>query len=108
MKKAAGLRCRINGFQNPFRSTYFACLSMAAEMSTGVLAMAHLYKKHSSCFYAGCEGKNQFILKKAVGHHFTCNDGRLFRQAIERVYRPVNPELCRRNLSALMGQGSSG
>ncbi|HMU57084.1 MAG TPA: thioesterase, partial [Chitinophagaceae bacterium] len=30
--------------QNPFRSTYFACLSMAAEMSTGALALAHLYK----------------------------------------------------------------
>jgi hypothetical protein len=30
--------------QNPFRSTYFACLSMAAELSTGSLAMAHLYK----------------------------------------------------------------
>ena len=30
--------------KNPFRSTYFACLSMAAEMSTGALAMAHLYK----------------------------------------------------------------
>ena len=30
--------------QNPFRSTYFACLSMAAEMSTGALAMAHIYK----------------------------------------------------------------
>src|SRR5687768_8399045 len=27
--------------QNPFRSTYFACLAMAAEMSSGVLAMAH-------------------------------------------------------------------
>ena len=31
--------------KNPFRSTYFACLSMAAEMSTGVLAMGHVYKK---------------------------------------------------------------
>lgn len=30
--------------QNPFRSTYFACLSMAAEMSTGALGMAHVYK----------------------------------------------------------------
>ena len=30
--------------QNPFRSTYFACLSMAAELSAGALAMAHLYK----------------------------------------------------------------
>src|SRR5690606_41972228 len=31
--------------QNPFRSTYFACLAMAAELSTGALAMAYVYKK---------------------------------------------------------------
>src|SRR5215204_1043055 len=34
--------------QNPFRSTYFACLSMAAEMSTGALAMANVYKRQPS------------------------------------------------------------
>ncbi|AYA38499.1 DUF4442 domain-containing protein [Hymenobacter oligotrophus] len=27
--------------KNPFRSVYFACLSMAAEMASGVLAMMH-------------------------------------------------------------------
>src|SRR5215471_532017 len=31
--------------KNPFRSTYFACLSMAAEMSTGALAMMQVYKR---------------------------------------------------------------
>lgn len=31
--------------QNPFKSTYFACQAMAAEMSTGVLAMGNLYKE---------------------------------------------------------------
>ncbi len=31
--------------KNPFRSTYFACLSMAAEMSTGSLAMAQCFKR---------------------------------------------------------------
>src|SRR5213595_52670 len=31
--------------QNPFKSTYFACLAMAAEMSTGSLAMAHVYQR---------------------------------------------------------------
>src|SRR5688572_24477216 len=31
--------------RNPFRSTYFACLSMAAEMSTGILALAQLYQR---------------------------------------------------------------
>src|SRR6187551_2352026 len=33
--------------KNPFRSTYFACLSMAAELSTGLLAMAFIYGKRS-------------------------------------------------------------
>ncbi len=31
--------------QNPFKSTYFACQAMAAEMSTGLLAMGHLYER---------------------------------------------------------------
>ena len=34
--------------QNPFRSIYFASLAMAAEMSTGVLAMARIYKRSPS------------------------------------------------------------
>ena len=29
--------------QNPFNSTYFACLAMGAEMSTGLLAMLNIY-----------------------------------------------------------------
>src|ERR1700743_3919580 len=29
--------------RNPFRSIYFACLGMAAEMSTGILAMSAVY-----------------------------------------------------------------
>jgi len=29
--------------QNPFRSTYFACQAMAAEMSTGVLALGYTH-----------------------------------------------------------------
>jgi hypothetical protein len=32
--------------QNPFRSTYFACLSMAAEMSTGALALGIYIKEN--------------------------------------------------------------
>lgn len=61
--------------KNPFRSTYFACLSMAAELSTGVLAMAHVYKKQPavSMLVTGIEGK---FYKKATGLTlFTCNDG---------------------------------
>jgi hypothetical protein len=69
--------------QNPFRSTYFACLGMAAEMSTGALAMAHLHKIDPpvSMLVTGIEGS---FLKKAVDlTTFTCNDGGLIRQTIQ-------------------------
>ena len=69
--------------QNPFRSTYFACLSMAAEMTTGVLAMANIHRRSPgvSMLVVGNEGK---FFKKATGSTtFTCTDGALIRSAIE-------------------------
>lgn len=62
--------------QNPFRSTYFACLSMAAEMSTGVLAMAATRHQgiRISMLIVGLE--SQFH-KKATGRViFTCEEGK--------------------------------
>ena len=32
--------------KNPFNSIYFAVLSMAGELSTGMLGLMHIYKKH--------------------------------------------------------------
>lgn len=71
--------------QNPFRSTYFACLSMAAEMSTGVLAMAHVYKREPAVSMLVLKTEAEFT-KKATGiTWFTCEDGVLIRQAIEEA-----------------------
>jgi hypothetical protein len=68
---------------NPFKSTYFACLSMAAEMSTGVLAMAHLYKREPAVSMLVLKVEGSF-LKKATGITvFTCEDGTMIRQTIE-------------------------
>ena len=68
--------------QNPFRSTYFACLSMAAEMSTGALAMAYLYKSDPPISMLVTKVESEYF-KKATGRsYFTCTDGSLFRQAI--------------------------
>ena len=39
--------------QNPFKSTYFACLSMAAEMSTGILGLTHIYKRNPGEYAGG-------------------------------------------------------
>lgn len=68
--------------KNPFRSTYFACLSMAAEMSTGILAMAQVYKRKPSIsmLVTGIEGK---FHKKATGlTYFECADGNKIIDAV--------------------------
>ena len=68
--------------QNPFRSTYFACLSMAAEMSTGSLAMAHLYKINPPVSMLVVKVESEYF-KKATGRtYFVCEDGELFDKAI--------------------------
>jgi hypothetical protein len=71
--------------RNPFRSTYFACLSMAAEMSTGILAMAPIYKRNPpvSMLVVGME---TIFTKKATGlTSFLCNDGAAIRAAIDKA-----------------------
>lgn len=71
--------------QNPFKSTYFACLSMAAEMSTGILAMAHIYQRKPAVSMLVLNVKGEFI-KKAVGKTtFTCEDGSLIKNIIEEA-----------------------
>ncbi len=67
---------------NPFRSTYFACLAMAAEMSTGVLAMAHTYQQSPAVSMLVLKVEGNFM-KKATGiTTFTCEDGRLVTQLV--------------------------
>ena len=69
--------------QNPFKSTYFACLAMAAELSTGLLAMMYTFKSVPpiSMLVVGLEAK---YFKKASGLTvFTCENGEAIRTAIE-------------------------
>jgi len=71
--------------QNPFKSTYFACLAMAAEMSTGLLGMMQVYKRQPavSMLVIGLEA---FYYKKATNRtDFICSDGELFEKKIEET-----------------------
>ena len=71
--------------QNPFRSTYFACQAMAAEMSTGVLALGHIYKRKPAVSML-VTGLKATYYKKAVSRtYFTCHQGEEIRQAIEQA-----------------------
>ncbi|MES1225436.1 MAG: PaaI family thioesterase, partial [Bacteroidota bacterium] len=70
---------------NPFRSTYFACLAMAAEMSTGVLCMMHVYKRSPKVSMLVIKLEANYF-KKATGiTTFTCNEGNAIREAIEKA-----------------------
>ncbi len=71
--------------KNPFRSMYFAVLAMAAELSTGILAVAFTYKNQPSVsmLVVKCEGE---FYKKAIGNiKFTCNDGLSIKTAINQT-----------------------
>lgn len=70
---------------NPFKSTYFACQSMAAEMSTGVLAMAQTYRQDPPISMLVLKVEGNFI-KKATGiTTFVCEDGQLIKQLIREA-----------------------
>jgi hypothetical protein len=68
--------------QNPFRSMYFACQAMAAEMSTGLLVMNGIY--------GSTPGISMLIIKNEAGYFkkatglitFICDEGEQIAAAI--------------------------
>jgi hypothetical protein len=69
--------------KNPFRSTYFASLAMAAEMSTGALALAHLYKRKPSVSMLLVKLEAEYFKKAVDKTTFVCQDGELIQRTIE-------------------------
>ncbi len=69
--------------KNPFRSIYFAVLSMAAELSTGILAFAQVYEQPVKVSMLVVGMQAQFF-KKATGTvQFSCHDGNAIQTAIQ-------------------------
>jgi hypothetical protein len=61
--------------QNPFRSTYFASLAMAAEMSTGVLALSNVYQRKPVVSMLVTKMEASYFKKAISTSFFTCEDG---------------------------------
>lgn len=69
--------------QNPFRSTYFASLAMAAEMSTGTLALGNVYKRTPPISMLLVNMQANYF-KKATGTiFFTCEQGKEITSLVE-------------------------
>lgn len=73
--------------RNPFRSIYFACLAMAAEMSTGILAMGHLYGRSPGVSMLVVSFQADFFRKATGTIRFVCADGEKIANAIEQAVR---------------------
>jgi len=71
--------------QNPFRSMYFAVQSMAAELTTGAIVIKKIGESGQQISMLVTNHKGSFT-KKAVGLiTFTCNDGNLIDEALQRT-----------------------
>lgn len=70
--------------QNPFNSIYFACQAMAAEMSTGMLALGHTYQSKPAISMLVIALEAQYFKKATSRIYFTCNNGLAVKEAIER------------------------
>lgn len=71
--------------QNPFNSMYFAVQAMAAEFTTGALVMLQVKKSGKSISILVANNKSTFT-KKATGRiTFTCNQGALIKETIQKA-----------------------
>jgi hypothetical protein len=92
--------------QNPFRSTYFACLAMAAEMSSGLLAMGHAGAAPAkvSMLVTGMEGL--FLKKAKQKTYFTCEAGNDIQHAIDEAVHSGSPSALTISVTGVADDGT--
>jgi len=71
--------------KNPFKSIYFAVLSMTAELSTGALVLKNVHNTNQ-LYSTLVVGMNALFYKKAVGKIvFKCNAGEDIEKSIKKA-----------------------
>jgi len=78
--------------RNPFRSTYFACLSMAAEMSTGALGILNVYKRKPTVSMLVVKVEGEFHKKSTGIATFICSEGAAIRNCVETAISTGEPQ----------------
>jgi hypothetical protein len=77
--------------RNPFKSTYFAVLAMAAELSSGAPAMVAVRGAPESVALIIVGMKAEFIKKASGRTTFTCSDVPKLNAAVEETMRTGEP-----------------
>jgi len=73
--------------QNPFKSIYFASQAMAAELSTGVIAMSQVHGRKPRVSMLVFNMRADFTKKATNKIAFTCNDGLKIKNAVDESIR---------------------
>ncbi len=73
--------------KNPFRSLYFAVQSMAAELSSGAMAIAEVKAAPRPVSMLVFDTEAKFTKKAQSKVIFTCNDGEAIRQAVQKTLK---------------------
>jgi len=71
--------------QNPFGSTYFACLSMAAELATGILALAAVKGASPSVSMLVSKVNSEYLRRATEDTFFHCEEGEQIFGAVEKA-----------------------
>lgn len=71
--------------QNPFKSIYFAAQCSAAELSTGILALAAIADAGVPVSMLVFEMRAEFVKKAVSRTRFTCTEGAAFAEAIQKA-----------------------
>jgi hypothetical protein len=78
--------------KNPFKSTFWAVLGMAAEMSTGALVKMYTYKLDPSVAIIVGDCSGEFVAKARDLTTFVCNDGKRIAETVKKAIKTGEPQ----------------
>ncbi|MBT6517768.1 MAG: thioesterase [Candidatus Marinimicrobia bacterium] len=91
--------------KNPFRSTFWAVLGMAAELSTGAYALLATKGKEESVAVILVETHAEFVKKATGSTTFTCSNWFEFDKAVARAIETGEPQTA---IGRSIGSNSNG
>lgn len=92
--------------KNPFKSIYFAVLSMSAEFSTAALALLKMEEVEDSIAFIVIDLEAKFHKKATERIYFSCENAEEFQDAIHYVVK--NPDASKVVKAHSVGRNSSG
>lgn len=78
--------------RNPFQSMYFAVMAMAAELPSGILALAAVRNSNFPVSTLVLDMRASFLKKARSKVVFTCKDGKKITEAVSRCIKDDEPK----------------